>query len=659
MARVAVRMWQFLGLVALVACRRDSPMASDAAASSSAPSSSSSVPSATTDVTTHASELSDSGASVLTTTSGVLDGDALRTRHRARIAHDDTPVTVLMGGSARELGQRICEAKVPRVAADTPIVLKPNLGGFDWFKDPSKNEGDDGVRGRITDPEFVRGVVRCLKARGHTHVTIAEGWGAHHADWVKLVAVSGYDAMAREEGVPLVAMDDDGVFDVEGDKPGSMLRVSGMDKTTVPTLLSPKLLADALTRGMFISLPKIKAHRYAVFSLAIKGTQGTIALSDATPAFRQKWRMHRELNPYLDARGKGAPEDRAAYVKSLETFAERIADVLEVNTPDVVLAEGAPAMQGDGFQKLYPVRDHVAIGGTNVIRVDRVAAEFLGAFGRTELARELGGHTTSPLLEVAAKRFGVDIASRPTVDGDGAALLDAPRPYHFVAMAPYSIDVEPTPRPTVHAASLGAETIHIDGVSDEPAWARAAPISWSTDFRGGVTPKTTQARFVWSKTALYALFEVSATGLNVDASHPTNVERSRLYEEDCVELFLAPKGKYARTYEEIELGPRGHFFDVKIDRFARDAAHAGDVTWSSGVEVKTFVDSVAQRAVIEARIPASEIVAALVAGAEIPLGLFRMEGAMPKRLYLAWSPPKTDKPDFHVFDAFGKLIIDR
>ena len=376
--------------------------------------------------------IEDAGASAIA--SGVLDGDALRKKHRARIASDDSSVTILTGGSARELGQKICEAKVPHVAVDAPILLKPNIGGFDWFKDPKKIDDDDGVHGRTTDPEFVRGVVRCLKARGHTHITIAEGWGAHHSDWEKLVKVSGYEEMAKSENVPLVAMDDDGVFDQQGDKPGAMLRGSGMEKTGVPTLMSPKILADTLTRGLFISIPKIKAHRFAVFSLAIKGTQGTIALSDASPAFNQKWRMHRELNPYLDARKKGLPEDRAAYVKALEIFADRMSDVLEVNTPDVVLADGTPAMQGDGFQKMYPLRDRVAIGGTNVVQVDRVAAEFLGAFNRAEEpARELGGHTTSPLLRDRRKTFW----HRPRqASGDRRemlclALLDAARgTYH-------------------------------------------------------------------------------------------------------------------------------------------------------------------------------------------------------------------------------------
>lgn len=94
--------------------------------------------------------------------------------------------------------------------------------------------------------------------------------------------------MAREEKVTIVGMNDDGVFDVEGDQPGKPLRVRGMEKTQVPTLLVPKVLADHLERGLYISAPKIKAHRFGVVSIAIKGMQGTVMLSDASPAFHQK-----------------------------------------------------------------------------------------------------------------------------------------------------------------------------------------------------------------------------------------------------------------------------------------------------------------------------------------------------------------------------------
>src|SRR6185437_15263114 len=63
----------------------------------------------------------------------VVDGAALRAAHRARIKADTSAVTVLEGGTPRELGARICEAVVPKKPKDTPILIKPNFGGFDWF----------------------------------------------------------------------------------------------------------------------------------------------------------------------------------------------------------------------------------------------------------------------------------------------------------------------------------------------------------------------------------------------------------------------------------------------------------------------------------------------------------------------------------------------
>jgi len=215
-------------------------------------------------------------------------------------------------------------------------------------------------------------------------------------------------------------------------------------------------------------------------------------------------------------------------------------------------------------------------------------------------------------------------------------------------MAPFTIDVE-APRPTAHAASLGADAIHVDGAGDEPAWSRAPVVSWDTDYAGNKTAKTTRARFLWSPSALYELVEMDGVDPRADPA-PTDVERARLYDEDCVETFLAPQGTYARHYDEIDLGPRGHFLDVRVDRLTG----AGDAHWSSGVVVKTRLDPAAHRAVIEARIPM-----AIAPGAVMRLGLYRVDADGPARAYLAWSPPRTAKPDFHVFDAFGKLVVDR
>ena len=197
--------------IAIEGCRprKATPDAGVGLASPSASPSSSPSPSA--DVTSHASTSDWGEAGAVATGSGTVDGNVLRARIRARIAADVSPVVVLQSHDrhpAFDLGKRLCEAVVPVKPPATPILLKPNLGGFEWFKDPVKSGGDDGLKGRTTDPEFVRGVVRCLRARGHDHVTLAEGWGATHADWEQLVRSSGYAKMAAEEHVPLVALDD-------------------------------------------------------------------------------------------------------------------------------------------------------------------------------------------------------------------------------------------------------------------------------------------------------------------------------------------------------------------------------------------------------------------------------------------------------------------
>lgn len=619
-----------------------------------------------TDVMSGASTSWDGGPKVVATSS--VDGEAMRRRTHARLANDPTKVTMLQGGSARELGTRLCESVVPSRPKDTPILIKPNLGGFEWFKDPAKNDGDDGLKGRITDPEFVRGIVRCLKARGHDKITVAEGWGAKHADWEKLVKVSGYAAMTREEKVRLVAMDDDGVFDKEDDQPGKPLAVSGMEKTHSPTLLMPKILAEHLDHGLFISAPKIKAHRFGVVSVSIKGGQGVVMLSDASPAYNQKWRMHKELGDALNLLKTDKVAGQKAYLRALEVFAERMSDVLEVASPHVVLAEGAPAEEGDGFAKRWPSAESVAIGGLNPITVDRVAAAFLGLWDNADLARELGGHKTSPLIEAAAKRFGIDPSS-PVVEGDGAALLDKPRPVHFVSMSGFALHSDdskpeispgsvvanagvPSERPTLTAPSVDDAAVTIDGVEDA-AWKKATPVTFDTDWSGSKTDVSTRVRAMWSKRALYMFWELEGAGLAVDASRPVTSEREKLYEEDCVELFLGPDAAERTRYYEVEVGPLGHFFDLSVNRKTKKS----DVAWSSDPTIATKVDREHHRATIELALRSPDVTSALAKGAKLPLALYRMEGKG-KRLYLAWSPTNTPKPNFHVPEAFGTLILE-
>ncbi|MCE7892565.1 MAG: hypothetical protein DYH12_23140, partial [Sorangiineae bacterium PRO1] len=198
----------------------------------------------------------------------------------------------------------------------------------------------------------------------------------------------------------------------------------------------------------------------------------------------------------------------------------------------------------------------------------------------------------------------------------------------------------------------GADTVSLDGKADDAVWARAPAVSWDTDGAGNPTGVVTRARFAWSKSGLFALFELEGAGLFVDRQRPVTEERDKLYQEDCVELFLGHDAKDPRHYAEIEIGPFGHWFDLDVR-----LGGASDTGWSSGLSVGTTRDPGARRAVIEARLTAKEILAVLASGARVPLGLYRMEGAAPRK-YLAWSPTLTKKPNFHVPDRFGTLVLE-
>jgi hypothetical protein len=208
-------------------------------------------------------------------------------------------------------------------------------------------------------------------------------------------------------------------------------------------------------------------------------------------------------------------------------------------------------------------------------------------------------------------------------------------------------------KPVAHASPMPAGGIVLSGRGDDPAWALATPVAWESDYAGRPTGIVTRARFLYSPEALYVLWELESADLNVDASRARDVPRDKLYEEDCVEIFLTPDPSRPWRYYEMEVGPLGHFWDLDIDR----QTGTSDTTWTSRARIATKAEPATRRATIESAFAAPEIAGSLAPGARLPLGLFRMEGRAPRQ-YLAWSPPRTPKPSFHVPEAFGFLVLD-
>jgi hypothetical protein len=77
----------------------------------------------------------------------------------------------------------------------------------------------------------------------------------------------------------------------------------------------------------------------------------------------------------------------------------------------------------------------------------------------------------------------------------------------------------------------------------------------------------------------------------------------------------------------------------------------------SGLRRRVDVDSAAKtwRAVLA--LPMKSIVERFDPGVTWRANFYRVEGVQEPRFYSAWQPTRTDKPSFHVPEAFGKLMF--
>lgn len=216
------------------------------------------------------------------------------------------------------------------------------------------------------------------------------------------------------------------------------------------------------------------------------------------------------------------------------------------------------------------------------------------------------------------------------------------------------VAVEAPTDPNVVLAVHATEPIVIDGVLDEASWAAARRITIDTDWRGvEAAPHTTTVRLVWRPDALFVAFEGTFEGAIDAPGEAPALEADHLYAHDALEIFVDPEPTSPETYFEIELGPRGHFLDVAVDRSRRPR---GDVSWSSGLSARTAVDETAHGFVIEAQLAASALGVEL-APSDIRVGLFRIGTAAGDRYFLARFPTMTERPSFHVPERFGTLRL--
>jgi hypothetical protein len=193
------------------------------------------------------------------------------------------------------------------------------------------------------------------------------------------------------------------------------------------------------------------------------------------------------------------------------------------------------------------------------------------------------------------------------------------------------------------------------GTLDEASWARVPAVLLRRAQDGGPPLQATAVRIAHDADALMLRFDcddrdIWATYEGRDAP---------LWEEEVVELFLAPGEDDPPDYVEIELNPLGAVFDARIanPEGRRDSMRI-DASWNASGLVTAIDRRSPETWRAEMVIPWVD----LCVGAPPRLwraNFFRIERPRDgDHEYSCWSPTLTDPPDFHKPASFGKLILD-
>ena len=202
------------------------------------------------------------------------------------------------------------------------------------------------------------------------------------------------------------------------------------------------------------------------------------------------------------------------------------------------------------------------------------------------------------------------------------------------------------PAPVLQATKIETD-FEPDGRLQEDVWDWAAParVEYSLRECEAYPDLSTCVRALWSDKYLYLGYEAPYTKLTT-ADTPNKNERLGLWNDDVVEMFVAPTAANVKKYFEFEFAPNGEQLDVQIDLPKKDFA------WSGGAEAVARIDPETKIWRVEARIPLSSISSEPPkVGTRWRANLFRHDVA--NKVFLAWQPTLTDTA--HVPERFGFL----
>ncbi len=197
--------------------------------------------------------------------------------------------------------------------------------------------------------------------------------------------------------------------------------------------------------------------------------------------------------------------------------------------------------------------------------------------------------------------------------------------------------------------------IQLDAAHPAPEWALSTPATFCADWQGkNPDPEQqTTVRVLWSPDTLYLRFECRYREISVFADSDANGRRDQLWNRDVAEVFLQPDPSKPQFYKEFEISPNGMWVDL-------DIFPGGRADLKSGLQRSVSLDrdtrgNAGGNWSAELAIPMRSLTGHFDPRAIWRVNFYRVEGRQEPRRYLAWKPTNTEKPNFHVPSAFGRM----
>jgi Carbohydrate-binding family 9 len=191
---------------------------------------------------------------------------------------------------------------------------------------------------------------------------------------------------------------------------------------------------------------------------------------------------------------------------------------------------------------------------------------------------------------------------------------------------------------------------------DHDVWKHALPVAITHYWSGELAPfeRHAEARIIWTPESLSVRFQCRQAEPLIAIQNPRLDSKTiGLWDRDVAELFVAPNPNTPNEYFEFEAAPTGAWLDLGIS--TRPDGRETDWMYRSGMTAAARIET--DHVLIAIRVPWSESLPKPERGDEWRANLCRCVGDGENRGYLAWRPTFSEKPNFHVPEAFGGLIF--